>query len=264
MALLIPRPFVATSLEVMPPLAITNRGWTSRSDTIETRPLDTAFPIAKLSAGVDPVTSFLLVYTTVSLPEATALRTRSIIPSRARARSSASSPTSSATSISIFSNPSNVNSDSNCFVVFGTYDPTTIRPPFAPSPLLMALALNTGFFGSPILAWTNDAADLTNIRFPSFSSASSRPMANTCTSRSVTAFTTQGRMSVSRASFSLTASGPPLRTSSMVMLSTASRLNLPPVFSSTYSVRLDLVNPNTASLAKGVSAAGTSLVPSAT
>mmetsp|Transcript_2109 Transcript_2109/g.4091 ORF Transcript_2109/g.4091 Transcript_2109/m.4091 type:complete len:280 (+) Transcript_2109:490-1329(+) len=279
MALLMPNPLVATSLEVMPPLAMMNLGRTSRFDTTDANPRDTALPMDRLSAGDDPVTSFRPVYSTVVFPEAMAVRTRFDM-SRDDASPShvpAPSPTRSAASISILSIPSTARSDSNCFVVFGTYDPTTTRPPFVFSSslvlplsllllllLMMTLALSIGFLGHPIRACTNDAADLTNIRFPSFSSASIKPSANTCASRNVTALTMQGRMPKSWDSLDRTASGPPTRTSSMVMLSTRSRAYRPPVFSSTYSSRFDLVNPNDASSAKGVSAAGISSVPSAT
>mmetsp|Transcript_34642 Transcript_34642/g.74921 ORF Transcript_34642/g.74921 Transcript_34642/m.74921 type:complete len:281 (-) Transcript_34642:594-1436(-) len=279
-----PNPSVATSLDVIPPLATMNRGRTSRFDTTDTSARDTALPMDRLSAGEDPVTSVRLVYNTAFFPEAIAFWTRSSMASdvddASPSRVPAVSPTRSATSNSIVSNPSNLRSDSSCFVVLGTYDPTTTRPPFLLSsslvspfllsllPLLlllrMTLALSIGFLGNPIRACTNDAADLTNNRFPSFSSASNKPSANTCASRNVTALTMHGRMPLSFDSLDRTASGPPRRTSSMVMLSTVSRGYRPRVFSSTYSERFDFVNPNAASLANGVSAAGISSVPSAT
>mmetsp|Transcript_27396 Transcript_27396/g.65861 ORF Transcript_27396/g.65861 Transcript_27396/m.65861 type:complete len:236 (-) Transcript_27396:749-1456(-) len=234
-----PNPFVATSLDVIPPLAIRNRGRQFRFRTNETRERDTTFPMARLSAGVVPVTSVRLVYATAFPPEAMAFRTRSSTEFRIRSRRPSSSPTRSATSISIFTRSSNASSAPSCAVVLGTYDPTTIRPPrcrtaaSSCSPLTIVPASNIGRLGSPIRACTNDAADRTSILFPSLSSASIRASATTSASRRVTALTTHGRMFDNLDSLAHTASGPPVRISSMEMLSMLSRPYRPFVFSTT-------------------------------
>uniref|UniRef100_A0A7C9CV89 Uncharacterized protein n=1 Tax=Opuntia streptacantha TaxID=393608 RepID=A0A7C9CV89_OPUST len=129
-------------------------------------------------------------------------------------------------------------SSPTCFVVFGTYDPTTIRPPVLPLCTPKSLAETRGLDIIPILAETKLAAVRHRKRFP-FSSAKIIPAANTAMSFSLAALTTHIDPFSRLHRCSQTAVGPPLRKSSIeteAMLLAATR---PCVFSSTHSLRFD-------------------------
>ena len=112
-------PFVATSLEVIPPLARTKRGCVWMPRTMAMRLFDTRCPIARLHSASATVTSLRLVNTTTSSPACSAVST----PTGAGRRyPGTASRVTSAGSSSVFTKP-NVVATSSASAICNGYCP---------------------------------------------------------------------------------------------------------------------------------------------
>ena len=131
-----PRPRVATSCEVMPPLASTQAGGRVASATVSlttaASAADTVRAMARRPAASRPVATARLVYSRTSDPGSAAAACRAVAAATRPARRS-----TAGTSSSMAATPGRARSTASWRLVWPTCEPTTIRPcpPSRPRPV---------------------------------------------------------------------------------------------------------------------------------